>query len=489
MMMNRCTESTPTSRKPTTHKLVGALAALSTAVAAHAQTVLYVDDDAPGGGNGQSWGEAFEDLQDALWRASFVNRGTVEIRIAQGIYTPDRGTGVREALFMIDSTLVGSVSSGMVGGFHLSLRGAFAGIKALDPNERDANRFKSVLSGDLNGDDLPGFVNYDENSHRIMQVQGVGDPGVELDGLVFRGGNGGHGGALLLAGSRVDVLDCIFVENQAYQGGAVAFYGGDPIIERCFFGQNKGGSHGGAIAAWSDGRIVNSVFAGNSARAFGGAIYNGQNLRVSGCTFYGNQARYSGGGAFYSWNGSPTVSNSVFFGNTPTPIAHDSRSNITVSYSNVRSGYAGVGNIDTDPLFTDPLGKDGILGTPDDNFLPRFGSPVIDAASNSLFLSWRRLDYAGQPRIIDDRFTPDTGLGTAPIVDMGAYEFQPPSCYADLDQSTGVGVLDLFDFLRFQTLFVVNDPLACQVDRSTGNGVCDIFDFLAFQSEFSAGCP
>ena len=110
---------------------------------------------------------------------------------------------------MIDSTLVGSVSSGATGGFGLALRGAFAGIKALDPNERDMNKFKSVLSGDLNGDDLPGFVNYDDNSHRIMQVQGVNSPGVELDGLVFRGGNGNtgsHGGALLLAGSRVNVF-------------------------------------------------------------------------------------------------------------------------------------------------------------------------------------------------------------------------------------------------------------------------------------------
>ena len=129
------------------------------------------------------------------------------------------------------------------------------------------------------------------------------------------------------------------------------------------------------------------------------------------------------------------------------------------------------------------------MGTPDDNFLPRFGSPVIDAGSNFEVFSPLNPDYAGQPRIVDDRFTPDTGVGTGPIVDMGAYEFQTPTCYADLDQTTGVGVLDLFDFLRFQGLFVYNDPLACQVDRSTGPNHCDIFDFLAFQTEFVSGCP
>ena len=217
----------------------------------------------------------------------------------------------------------------------------------------------------------------------------------------------------------------------------------------------------------------------------GGAIAHPSRILISGCTFFENSAGGSGG-AIQSDYGSPTISNSNLFRNTPEQISPRSNTNITVSYSDIQNGYPGIGNIDMDPLFTDPLGKDGILGTPDDNFLPRFGSPVIDAGLNSAVLNPQGLDYAGQPRIVDDRFTPDTGVGTGPIVDMGAYEFQTPECYADLDQTTGVGVLDIFDFLRFQGLFTINDPLACQVDRSTGS---NIFDFLAFQSEFLAGCP
>ena len=61
-------------------------------------------------------------------------------------------------------------------------------------------------------------------------------------------------------------------------------------------------------------------------------------------------------------------------------------------------------------------------------------------------------------------------------------------CYADCDQTTGVGVLDIFDFLCFQTAFVNNDPYACECDTSSPTR-CDIFDFLCFQDAFVSGCP
>ena len=64
----------------------------------------------------------------------------------------------------------------------------------------------------------------------------------------------------------------------------------------------------------------------------------------------------------------------------------------------------------------------------------------------------------------------------------------PTTCYADCDQSTGIGVLDIFDFLCFQNSFVNGEPYACDCDTSTGT-VCDIFDFLCFQDAFVGGCP
>jgi hypothetical protein len=58
------------------------------------------------------------------------------------------------------------------------------------------------------------------------------------------------------------------------------------------------------------------------------------------------------------------------------------------------------------------------------------------------------------------------------------------SCRADLDQSTGAAVLDIFDFLRFQDLFFQQDPLA----NMNFDSNFDIFDFLAFQNAFVRGC-
>ncbi|MCH8269776.1 MAG: hypothetical protein IH985_01005 [Planctomycetes bacterium] len=62
------------------------------------------------------------------------------------------------------------------------------------------------------------------------------------------------------------------------------------------------------------------------------------------------------------------------------------------------------------------------------------------------------------------------------------------SCYADFDGSTGPGVLDIFDYLAFQSLYLERDPQACDCDTSSDPGVCDVFDFLCFQAAFTAGC-
>jgi hypothetical protein len=63
------------------------------------------------------------------------------------------------------------------------------------------------------------------------------------------------------------------------------------------------------------------------------------------------------------------------------------------------------------------------------------------------------------------------------------------SCYADCDQSSGAGVLDMQDFLCWQDDFVAGNSYACDCDTSTGMLVCDIFDFLCFQNAFVGGCP
>ncbi|MCY3018684.1 MAG: Ig-like domain-containing protein [Planctomycetota bacterium] len=74
-----------------------------------------------------------------------------------------------------------------------------------------------------------------------------------------------------------------------------------------------------------------------------------------------------------------------------------------------------------------PLGADGIAGTEDDNLRLQAGSPCIDAGNNAAVPSGVTTDLAGNRRFDNDTSVTDTGSGTAPIVDMGAYEraFKP----------------------------------------------------------------
>jgi len=95
----------------------------------------------------------------------------------------------------------------------------------------------------------------------------------------------------------------------------------------------------------------------------------------------------------------------------------------------------GVGNIDENPLFKDADGPDDIPGTEDDDLQLAHASPCIDAGDNNSVpadmaeldgdgdTSERTpLDLGGNARFTDDPVMADTGAGTPPIVDMGAYE-------------------------------------------------------------------
>ncbi len=105
-------------------------------------TILYVDDSRiEGANNGSSWADAFTSLQSAL----DIAYASDQIWVAQGVYTPSRRTKEGDPV---------SATFSLVNG--VALYGGFAGISGQegDFSARDWQVYATVLSGDIDGDDL-----------------------------------------------------------------------------------------------------------------------------------------------------------------------------------------------------------------------------------------------------------------------------------------------------------------------------------------------
>lgn len=420
---------------------------------------VFVDTDAMGANNGTSWTDAFNHLQDGLAAADPDNK----IFVAQGTYHPDEdtndpcGTGNRTATF------------GLISG--VALYGGFPS-GGDDFGDRDPNRYETILSGDLLENDGPDFDNNGENSYHVVTASGV-DPNTILDGFTITAGNtdGGcfYGAGMYNVSSSPTIKNCFFTRNTANSGGGMANdQSSNPLVTNCLFVDNSVGTAGGAMSNMevSNPEIVNCFFAGNESLHYGGAMVNhpSANPILTNCVFTSNTAGESGGAIATGGTSSPvvinctfsantaglnagaigsggpdfTIVNSIFWGNsapTEPQIGSSDPCSVLVSFSDVQGGWPGTGNIDLDPQFKDPNGPDDIAGTEDDNLELAHDSPCIDTAdSNSMPPDYADLDtngdtsevtpldLAGRARFTDDPVMADTGAGTPPIVDMGAYE-------------------------------------------------------------------
>jgi hypothetical protein len=287
---------------------------------AFADLELHVDQAAAPGGDGLSWATAYRHLQDALHHAS-ERPAAVEIRVAQGVYRPDEDEG-------------GLVVPGdRAASFHLksgvSVLGGFAGAGGNDPSERDVDTFSTVLSGDLNEDDVLYFVNVDDNAYHVVTARGT-DATAVLDGVTVSGGNtfGLNGGELqeyLENGAGVFCWDgsptlrnCTFRLCRAVRGGVVyangeTWYDGElqyvaiaPTLIDCLFTENYSVFYGGAVALNVSGVTMKRCrFIWNETTgALGGcalslrhAAIDGREAVIHQCEFSGNFATFPSSGA------------------------------------------------------------------------------------------------------------------------------------------------------------------------------------------------
>lgn len=251
---------------------------------------IYVDDNAVGSNNGSSWMDACLCLQNAL----AVAQSGDEIRVAQGIYKPDQrlvvsrlgrnvqGSGDRTATFQLFNGV--------------TIKGGYTGYGELDPDARDVELYETILSGDLNGDDSPGFQNNAENSYHVVTGSGTNETAV-LDGFMITAGNADgsspnqKGGGMDNYSGSPTVVNYTFCENSATSGGGMS-NGNDssPTVMACTFSSNSAANNGGGMRNQPDSHpnLTNCTFSGNYSDSGGGTYNDNSSPTLTTCTFSNN---------------------------------------------------------------------------------------------------------------------------------------------------------------------------------------------------------
>lgn len=395
---------------------------------------VFVNPSAQGEQTGKSWTDAFTDLSDALQQIGNGNAPR-QIWVKKGTYYPQSVALDRSSSFVLGNCV--------------SVYGGFDGTEG-SLEERDWVANKTILSGDLAGDDLPGgdlgSGSRADNAYHVVTGSGIAG-GALLDGFWIQGGNANGlspddvGGGLRIESSDVTIARCVITENSAVQGGAIysansavslshnviltneADENGGGLVSagdnpcyllNCDFRDNHAGGDGGgaAVSGASEPILINTTFRMNTADRGAGFYTEAASPVLSNCTFLLNDADTAGGGLFNA-AGSPSIVNSVFWDNASPDSNVEARQIDDVSpagppvlrYSCVQglSGYTDPSNIDAEPDFK--------LGWIPFDIRPSTYSPLRDAGTDSALLY--DFDLADGPRVI--------GV----TVDMGAIEFNP----------------------------------------------------------------
>ena len=411
---------------------------LSAAAAATAQpTVIYVNAAASPGGNGASWATAYRDLQPALNQAaSIAPPADVEIWMASGVYKPTQalfpGFPRSRTFFVpplgVDVTIYGGQTPGL--------------------SVRTLGGAGSTLSGDFNGDDLPGFGNTSENAYTVLTLaNNTFGARLTLDGVRISGGNansqGNNVGGGIITQAPLTLRNSSVTGNRALsEAGGIYASGSILRIESSTISDNAVISGVGGGLSFFDGSkfrgfpsavIVNSQIINNFASSGGGAIQFSffSFATITNCTIASNRTNTAGAGvawdSFGSSGGQIVIQNSILWNNTGDAGATEDNQISPAggspgSYPLVRSScvqniffFADPTNSGADPRFRSTSQKDYRLAV---------NSPYIDRGDNDVFIDAASFgleplpeyDLLGNQRIIDGAHT---GFS---VVDLGAQE-------------------------------------------------------------------
>jgi hypothetical protein len=421
-----------------------------------AQSTLYVDISATGANDGSSWCDAFLHVQDSLTAARASGGQVIEIRVANGLYRPDRGGGIT----LGDRTATFELIDGV------ALRGGYEGCSATDPDTRRFRRYVTTLSGDLLDNDeatqFPGGASFADNSYHVVTSSGAGDS--LLEGFTITAGHAGgvsphdNGGALYIEFGRPTLRRSFLIGNSASRGAAIHNNGGTVSLVDCLLAGNAASRWGGAIDNFNaTATLVNCVLVGDTATGEGGAIHSDfSTLTLTNSTLVQNDAGNRGGGVFNYAGVLAVLTNDIVWGNRDSSgggeqaqIFNNLSNAVEVNHTCLAGwtgSFGGIGNFADDPLFQrDPSpGPDGLWnGVGDDygDLRLRVGSRSVDAGDNdadtdasaSGVQPLPAFDYDSNKRIANR------------IVDLGAFEHQvveaPPPPRIPVLSPVGISLL------------------------------------------------
>jgi hypothetical protein len=374
-----------------------------------------------GGSNSIVWPEG-----TGIWSNGPITVTDTEIRQHDGVYAQqaNRGGGVYGSGKYTDCTIAGNLGS-LGGGAYATanlafLRCTFEGNAAFTegnfgpgggiysqsgPSAVTAtdSRFRLNVGADGGGAYAATLVrcslqaNWARSNSTFFGTGGGASQSTLLDCDVSGNGAGfdgsifdwpGSGGGL----SGGSATRCTITDNWTISGGGSGFHGGGGAHFASLVDCDVHGNYVLDVTPTAPTARGGGVLGGSATRCriwdnsapFGGGACDAS---LSSCTVSGNTASVSGGG-IAAYNQPASLLNSICWDNSGGEVASIGGTT-TATWSDVRGGHPGTGNIDQDPLFANPLAGDFALGA---------GSPCINAGDPAAFdADGSRLDMGAVP--------------------------------------------------------------------------------------------